>query len=42
MICARNCPQKIVEINIHDKIETSFPVLDVFVKVACHIAEVEL
>lgn len=29
---------KLVEINIHDKIETSFPVLDVFVKVACHIA----
>ena len=31
-------PEKIVEINIHDKIQTSFPVLDVFVKVACHIA----
>jgi S-adenosylmethionine hydrolase len=31
-------PEKIVEINIHDRIETSFPVLDVFVKVACHIA----
>ena len=31
-------PEKIVEINIHDKIETNFPVLDVFVKVACHIA----
>jgi len=30
--------EKIVEINIHDRIETSFPVLDVFVKVACHIA----
>lgn len=30
-------PEKIVEINIHDRIETSFPVLDVFVKVACHI-----
>lgn len=47
-ICANNgimsmianiiAPKKIVEINIHDKIETSFPVLDVFVKVACHIA----
>ncbi|UAB74940.1 S-adenosyl-l-methionine hydroxide adenosyltransferase family protein [Mesoflavibacter sp. SCSIO 43206] len=47
-ICANNgimsmianviSPKKIVEINIHDKIETSFPVLDVFVKVACHIA----
>ncbi|MGV6827921.1 MAG: SAM hydrolase/SAM-dependent halogenase family protein [Flavobacteriales bacterium] len=31
-------PEKIVEINIHDKVETNFPVLDVFVKVACHIA----
>jgi S-adenosylmethionine hydrolase len=37
-ICAEIAPEKIVEINIHDKIETSFPVLDVFVKVACHIA----
>ncbi|GER60143.1 SAM hydrolase/SAM-dependent halogenase family protein [Patiriisocius marinus] len=31
-------PEKIVEINIHDRILTNFPVLDVFVKVACHIA----
>ena len=38
MICQEIAPAKIVEINIHDKIETSFPVLDVFVKVACHIA----
>jgi S-adenosylmethionine hydrolase len=38
MICSDIVPEKIVEINIHDKIETSFPVLDVFVKVACHIA----
>ena len=38
MICANIVPSKIVEINIHDRIETSFPVLDVFVKVACHIA----
>lgn len=38
MICQEIAPHKIVEINIHDKIETSFPVLDVFVKVACHIA----
>ncbi|MFI2744177.1 S-adenosyl-l-methionine hydroxide adenosyltransferase family protein [Zhouia sp. PK063] len=30
-------PEQIVEINIHDYIETIFPVLDVFVKVACHI-----
>ncbi len=38
MVCSEIAPEKIVEINIHDKIETSFPVLDVFVKVACHIA----
>ncbi len=38
MICAEIVPEKIVEINIHDKIQTSFPVLDVFVKAACHIA----
>ncbi|WP_104735999.1 SAM hydrolase/SAM-dependent halogenase family protein [Hanstruepera ponticola] len=38
MICAEIAPEKIVQINIHDKIQTSFPVLDVFVKVACHIA----
>lgn len=31
-------PSKIVEINIHDRVESNFPVLDVFVKVACHIA----
>ncbi len=38
MICADIAPEKIVEINIHDKIEAGFPVLDVFVKVACHLA----
>lgn len=31
-------PKKIVEINIHDRIESSFPVLDVFVQVACFIS----
>lgn len=31
-------PEKIVEINIHNAIATNFPVLDVFVSVACHIA----
>jgi S-adenosylmethionine hydrolase len=31
-------PEKIVEITIHSNTLTSFPVLDVFVKVACHIA----
>ncbi|MCH4552790.1 SAM hydrolase/SAM-dependent halogenase family protein [Aestuariibaculum lutulentum] len=38
MICSEITPEKIVEINIHDRIQSSFPVLDVFVKVACHIA----
>ena len=38
MVCSEIAPEKIVEINIHDKLPTSFPVLDVFVKVACHIA----
>ncbi|WP_299276904.1 SAM-dependent chlorinase/fluorinase [uncultured Psychroserpens sp.] len=38
MICSDIAPQKIVEINIHDRVATSFPVLDVFVNVACHIA----
>lgn len=38
MIASEIKPTKIVEINIHDRFETSFPVLDVFVKVACHIA----
>lgn len=38
MIASEIQPLKIVEINIHDRIETSFPVLDVFVNVACFIA----
>lgn len=38
MVCSEIAAEKIVEINIHDNIETSFAVLDVFVKVACHIA----
>lgn len=38
MLCSEIAPERIVEINIHDRIETNFPVLDVFVKVACHIA----
>lgn len=47
-ICANNglislianeiIPKKSVEINIHDKIVSNFPVLDVFVQVATHIA----
>ena len=31
-------PERMVEINIHDRITSNFPVLDVFVKVAGHIA----
>ena len=31
-------PEKIVAININDGVPTNFPTLDVFVKVACHIA----
>lgn len=31
-------PTKIVEINIHDRITSNFPVLDVFVEVAAHLA----
>lgn len=38
MIASEITPSKIVEINIHDRIETSFSVLDVFVQVAAHIA----
>lgn len=37
MIATEFKPEKIVEINIHDRVESSFPVLDVFVKVACHL-----
>ncbi|TXD47276.1 S-adenosyl-l-methionine hydroxide adenosyltransferase family protein [Polaribacter sp. IC073] len=38
MIALEIKPTKIVEINIHDRVESSFPVLDVFVQVACFIA----
>ncbi|WP_299016622.1 SAM-dependent chlorinase/fluorinase [uncultured Polaribacter sp.] len=38
MVASEIKPTKIVEINIHDRIESSFPVLDVFVQVACFIA----
>lgn len=38
LIASEIQPQKIVEINIHDKVESNFPVLDVFVKTVCHIA----
>jgi len=38
MLASEIKPEKIVEINIHDRISSNFPVLDVFVKVACHLA----
>lgn len=38
LIASEVKPTKVVEINIHDHIETSFSVLDVFVYAACHIA----
>ncbi|MDY8137914.1 SAM-dependent chlorinase/fluorinase [Aquimarina sp. 2201CG5-10] len=38
LIASEFKPEKIVEINIHNAIDTNFPVLDVFVAVACHIA----
>lgn len=38
LIASEFVPDKIVEINIHDKVESNFPVLDVFVKVAGHLA----
>jgi len=38
MLTSEIRPEKIVEINIHDRITSNFPVLDVFVKVASHIA----
>ncbi len=38
LIASEIKPEKIVEINIHNNIDTNFPVLDVFVRVACHLA----
>ncbi|PKA84335.1 hypothetical protein ATE92_2522 [Ulvibacter sp. MAR_2010_11] len=38
MLASEIKPDKIVEINIHDRVSSNFPVLDVFVKVACHLA----
>ncbi len=38
MLCNEIVPSKIIEINIHDKKHSSFATLDIFVKVACHIA----
>ena len=38
MITSEIKPEKLVEITIHNAIISSFNVLDVFVKVACHLA----
>ncbi len=38
LIMSELVPEKVVEINIHDRIESNFPVLDVFVQTAAHIA----
>lgn len=38
MIAAEIKASKIVEINIHDRFDTSFTVLNTFINVACHIA----
>lgn len=38
LIASEINPTKIVEINIHDKVGKNFPVLNVFVKVAAHLA----
>ena len=37
MIASETNPTRMVEINIHDRLESSFSVLDVFVQVAAHI-----
>ncbi len=38
LITSEKKPEKVVEINIPNPDQGSFPVLDVFIKVACHIA----
>ena len=38
LIASEYVPEKLVEINIHNNVESNFPVLDVFVKVAGHLA----
>ena len=38
LLMSDTTPEKIVEINIHQNVITSFPVLDVFAKVAGHLA----
>lgn len=38
MIASKIKPEKIVEINIHNQVPSSFPSFNIFVKVACHLA----
>lgn len=38
LIMSKLRPEKLVEINIHDRISSNFTTLDAFVKTACHIA----
>ncbi len=38
MITSERKPEKVVELNIPNPLHGSFPVMDVFVQVACHIA----
>ncbi len=38
LIASEINPEKIVEINIHNTVESNFPVMDVLVRVACHLA----
>lgn len=38
LIMGKLKPEKMVEINIHDHVQTNFSTLDVFVTTACHIA----
>lgn len=39
MLCQKIVPQKIVSINIHDRLHDGATDLDVFVQVACHLAK---
>jgi S-adenosylmethionine hydrolase len=38
LIASEIKPQQIVQINIHNTVDSNFPVLDIFVRVACHLA----
>lgn len=38
LICTSITPDKVVRISLPNEVDTAFPTLDVFVKVACHIA----